>query len=806
MRSRLMINTLLYAGRAMGRRTTDFSRRALGRAALMAVAIAMLAFAQGSTGDAQSAQGPDGGVAASGRDYKHDTSRPLRDIPPKPYVGKAEHEANRNPRAVSRHIDQPDAVVQSTPSDPAMPGVDLNFAGIGFPGVACNCAPPDTDGEVGRTQYTQIVNEGLQVFAKTTGASVFGPVGISTLWSGFGGVCESNGSGDPVVLYDQLADRWIVSQFAGLSVPTDECIAVSTTSDATGSYHRYAFHLGSSFFDYPKLAVWPDAYYMSMNVFNTAGTAYLGPQPFAFDRAAMLAGNTATFVTTGITGGSGEETYLPSDLDGKTLPPAGAPNTFVEFPSGGVYKVFHFHVDFGVPANSTFTTFATVPAAGFTGLCATTRSCVPQAGTTSRLDGIGDRLMFRAAYRNFGDHESVVTNYAVNSGGVAGVRWLELRNVTLGPVTVYQESTYQPDSTWRWMGSAAMDGNGNLAVGFSASSASISPQIRYAGRLATDPLNTLAQGESTLFAGTGSQTGTSSRWGDYSAMTIDPVDDCTFWYTSEYYTTTSSFNWRTRVGTFKFPQCASALGTLNGRVTDSVTGLGVSGASVQISGGLSTSTDATGNYLIDLAQGTYSVTFSKSSYVSQTVNNVVVTSGTTTTQNVALVPVQGGPTAALITASSQCTAFRDGTAVPLSSLQYTVRPNQKIASVTPNAFSYWLPVSGAAGSNTVVITQAITTGNFRVLFERQASSSVFNTACDNTGLSPTFTQTSTNAASGTVTVQWTAPAAGSYYIGLRLDPNNFSNKAAPKPTTTVHYDFSAAGVNGSAAGVNLVKQ
>jgi hypothetical protein len=174
------------------------------------------------------------------------------------------------------------------------------------------------------------------------------------------------------------------------------------------------------------------------------------------------------------------------------------------------------------------------------------------------LDGIGDRLMFRLGYRNFGDHESVVGNYSVSSGSVAGVRWFELRNVTSGPVTKFQESTYQPDSTWRWMGSAAMDGSGNIAIGYSASSGTIFPQIRYAGRLATDALNTLAQGENTLFAGTGSQTGTSSRWGDYSDITVDPVDDCTFWYTNEYYSTTTSFNWRTRIGSFKFPGCGGA--------------------------------------------------------------------------------------------------------------------------------------------------------------------------------------------------------------------------------------------------------
>ncbi len=205
------------------------------------------------------------------------------------------------------------------------------------------------------------------------------------------------------MLYDQIANRWIISQFAGVSVPTDECVAVSTTSDATGSYNRYAFHLGSNFFDYPKLSVWPDAYYMSMNVFNSSGTAFLGPQPFAFDRAAMLAGNPATFVTTGITGGSSEDAYLPADLDGSTLPPAGAPATFVEWPGTGVYKIFHFHADFAIPANTTFTLFASVPAAGFTQLCPTTRNCVPQPGSASNLDGIGDRLMFRLAYRNFGD-------------------------------------------------------------------------------------------------------------------------------------------------------------------------------------------------------------------------------------------------------------------------------------------------------------------------------------------------------------------------------------------------------------------
>src|SRR5207249_8133171 len=244
-----------------------------------------------------------------------------------PMERKPEREANENPKVPNKHKDEPDEVAQrfsflSSPST-NIPTALLNFDGIPFPGVACNCAPPDTNGEVGATQYVQIVNEGFQVFNKSTGGSVYGPAGITTLWSGFGGVCQNNGDGDPVVLYDQLANRWVITQFAGVSVPTDECIAVSQTSDATGSWFRYGFHLGSNFFDYPHLGVWPDAYYMSMNVFNSSGTAYLGPQPFAFNRAAMLAGSAATFVTTGITGGSRADAYLRAALAGWRPPPAG---------------------------------------------------------------------------------------------------------------------------------------------------------------------------------------------------------------------------------------------------------------------------------------------------------------------------------------------------------------------------------------------------------------------------------------------------------------------------------------------------
>jgi hypothetical protein len=201
---------------------------------------------------------------------------------------------------------------------------------------SCNCAPPDTNSEVGKTQYLQMVNEGLQIFDKLTGSSLLGPIAISSIWAGFGGACQNAGNGDPVVIYDQLADRWIISQFAtpsGASIPQDECIAVSQTGDATGAWFRYGFHLTSNFLDYPKLGVWPDGYYMAANVFNTTGTLFLGPQPFVFDRVKMLVGDpSATSQTRGIIGGSSEETFLPADLDGIILGPRNNTNDSKEAP------------------------------------------------------------------------------------------------------------------------------------------------------------------------------------------------------------------------------------------------------------------------------------------------------------------------------------------------------------------------------------------------------------------------------------------------------------------------------------------
>ncbi|MGI8435531.1 MAG: hypothetical protein ACR2NX_01290 [Chthoniobacterales bacterium] len=593
-------------------------------------------------------------VMSSESSNRNDVSPPLRNQPPWPVKAKgAEHEANLNPKIPHEHVDQPDPVIQNA-HIPALaglaPSIPLplnNFDGIPFPGVGCNCAPPDTNGEVGATQYVQMVNEAFQVFNKTTGASVLGPNSISSIWAGFGGVCETAGDGDPVVLYDNLASRWVITQFAGSGVPTHECIAVSTTGDATGSYYRYDFTLGTNFFDYPHLSVWPDGYYMADNVFNSGGTAFLGTQAFAFDRSKMLVGLPASFITPGLTStGANSEYFLPADLDSLIPPPAGAPAVFVEFPDGGnsnTYKTWRFHVDFATPANSTFVTIASPTAAGYTQLCPSTRACVPEMGSaTGILDGIGDRVMFRMAYRNFGDHEAIVGNYSVLANSVAGVRWFELRNITSGTLSIFQESTYQPDTDWRWMGSVAQDNQGNMAVGFSASSPTINPQLRYAGRLAGDPINTLAQGEAHLFDGTGAQTSGLNRWGDYSDLTVDPVDDCTFWYTNEYIPTNGTFNWKTRIGSFKFTQCTPPQkGTAHFTVTNCNGGAAFANATVSIDGTLYGATLApSGTYDAMLAPGAHTYSITAPTFSTVTGSFSVSNGGTT---NIGPVCLQGVP-------------------------------------------------------------------------------------------------------------------------------------------------------------------
>ncbi len=339
---------------------------------------------------------------------------------------------------------------------------------------------------------------------------------------------------------------------------------MSTTSDATGTYNRYAFNYGSTQFpDYPKVGVWPDGYYITYNIFNN-GLTFAGSKLCAFDRAKMLVGAAATqqcFQLSSAFGG-----VLPSDLDGASPPPAGTPNLMLAFGSNSL-NLWKFHVDWATPANTTLTGPTGIAVASFAPACNGGGTCIPQSSTTEKLDSLADRLMYRLAYRHFADgHGALVLNHSVTAGTSVGVRWYELRNATGSTMAsttpvVYQQGTYAPDATYRWMGSIAMDGSGDIAVGYSASSASLNPSIRYTGRAPGDPVGTMAA-ETILKTGTGSQLANLSRWGDYSAMTVDPVDDCTFWYTNEYMKSSGTFNWSTWISSFRFPACGGATQTL----------------------------------------------------------------------------------------------------------------------------------------------------------------------------------------------------------------------------------------------------
>ena len=408
-------------------------------------------------------------------------------------------------------------------------------------------------------QVVQWVNLDFAAFDKATGALLPGyPKAGNSIWQGFGTGCEANNDGDPIVKFDSQNGRWIMTQFSVSTAPYLQCVAVSQTDDfTTTQWNRYAYSFGSNFPDYPKVGIWPDGYYFSFNMFRN-GATFMGAAACAFDGATGRAGGAATMQCFQL--GTSVGGLLPGDLDGANalgstaLPPAGAAGYFMNFGTNSLNQ-YRMHVDFANSANSTLTGPTTFATASFSTACGG-GTCVPQAGTAQKLDSLGDRLMYRLAYRNFGAYESLSVTHSVKGSGTAAPRWYELRNTAGTGWAITQQSSYAPDATYRWMGSAAQDHFGNLAVGYSASSSAISPQIRYAGRLALDPLSSLRQETTVALPSTGSETGPYARWGDYSSMTLDPADDCTFWYTTMYYKATGgSFTWSTRIVNFRFPGC-----------------------------------------------------------------------------------------------------------------------------------------------------------------------------------------------------------------------------------------------------------
>ena len=551
-------------------------------------------------------------------------------------------------------------------------------------------APPDSNAAVGPNHIIAITNGGFMIFNKT-GTVLVPQTRISALLTGIPNAADDDG--DPIALYDALADRWLLSQFNfrfDFNNSMHEHIAISKTGDPTGGYFVYDFALTPGRFgDYPHFGVWPDGYYMSTNDFNPPGTTLLGAGFYAFERAAMLAGNPAAKLIA-FNSGATEGGLLPANFQGFTPPPNGTPNLFIEFDGdefGAVtdlIRVFEFRPDFNTPGSSTLTQLPDIATAAFDARSPSGRQDIAQpapATSGDSVDGIADRLMHPLNFRVLpGGIQSYVLNFTVNVSGVnpttpatyqAGVRWMELRrNSGTGAVTINQQATYAPGAgnpTGRdlWMGSIAQDGEGNIALAANASNSTATPTLLaptaiYTGRLASDPINTLPQSEvDTLATVTkGVQTGTGNRWGDYSSMFVDPGDDCTFWGAFEYVDAPAGgFDWNTRIFSFKVnPTCVTPpKGSFTGTITDCVSGLPVQNAVVESTDptGFLRTTTASGTYSIDnAAPGEYDVRVSKFGYATNA-GVITVTNGETATLNLCIqpIPVMNAATATIVSES-----------------------------------------------------------------------------------------------------------------------------------------------------------
>lgn len=485
------------------------------------------------------------------RGDRPDMARGGRDFEP----GRPQPVGNTNPAGidplVERSVGAPSALALPKAGTVGTP-VDPSF----------RVAPPDTTGDLGPNHYVQWVNLRYSIYTLTRDANnqitafnlVAGfPKQGNVVWQGFGGRCQSDNDGDPIVQYDQLADRWILTQFAVTATPYTQCIAVSTSPDPTGSYYRYSYSFNRDFNDYPKMGVWPDGYYITYNMFKN-GRSFSGHNVCAYERDQMLVGASARQICALTTAAASLE---PSDLEGTTLPPAGSPNLLLSISSTAL-QFWRFAVNWGA-GTGTLTGPSTVAGvAAFSRACGG-GTCIPQQGTTQQLDSLADRLMYRLSYRNLGTREALVINHSVATGGVSAIRWYELTNAagqTLASAlpVVRQQGTFSPTSEYRWMGSAAMDKTGGIAIGYNVSSSAIKPSIRYAYRGPADPLGTLGN-ETNILVGPGSQTASLARWGDYSTISVDPVDGCQMVFTGEYIPSNGNYNWTTYIHSFKLSTC-----------------------------------------------------------------------------------------------------------------------------------------------------------------------------------------------------------------------------------------------------------
>jgi hypothetical protein len=566
---------------------------------LLSAAVALLFVAVSPPAVAQPTARPQPLTPKFSTPVAFDVSPALRDLAPSPkrFAPSStvlEVRPERGPVVQSKGYSGDGALQLFSPA-PSIPAPLLTFEGLSnqdnFNVFGFRVNPPDPNGEIGPNHYVEMINLVFGVYDRA-GNLLLGPVDTGSLWADFPIEDCTDPSGDPIVLYDQTTDRWLLSQFTtrGLADPTlpfYNCVAVSQTGDPTGAYFRYAFITqadpdGGFFFpDYPKYGVWTNSYILTTRDFGSVD-AY-GISVYALEKNKMVNGDPnaravqffldSEVVPLNLIG----DGLLPPDIDGSRRPRDRASAPIVgtqddDAPYGATFdalNIWELSVQWKANPVASIVLKTQLPVAEFDSIfpCApTSRDCLPQPGIVDPnqyLDILSyrQRPTFRLAYRNFGTYEALVTNQSVEAlPGVAGVRWYEIRR-TGGTYSVYQQGTYAPgDGVHRWMGSIAMDKQGNMAVGYSVvNGVDVFPGIRYTGRLSGDPLGQMTQGEATIIDGTGVQLTTNSRWGDYTDMTVDPTDDCTFWFVNEYYTfegqQTSLAGWQTRIGSFKLPGC-----------------------------------------------------------------------------------------------------------------------------------------------------------------------------------------------------------------------------------------------------------
>ena len=494
--------------------------------------------------------------------HRGSTQRPLREMPdtasPRNTRGGRDFEPGRPFPVGNANPATGNALPQGVGATEAR--VELKASTVGVPiDPNARVAPPDTTGDLGPNHYVQWVNLRYSIYTVIRDASnnitgfnlSVGPLNGNAIFQGLtGSRCATDNDGDPLVQYDQAADRWVLTQFAVSKSPYLQCVAVSKTSDPTGGYWLYEYSFGTDFNDFPKMGIWNDTYVITYNIFKR-GRTFGGNAVCAYERNKMLTGAVARQICSRTS--TSYASLLPADVEGSANPAAGAAVPLLSISTTALLS-WKYAVNW-TAGTATLTGPATVAGVTAFSRACSGGTCIPQPGTTNKLDSLGDRLNYRLSYRNFGTYESLLVNHAVAANGGTGIRWYELRNAT-GTPTVHQQGTYSPDSgNYRWMGSAAMDKTGGIAIGYNISNATnITPSIRYAFRAPSDALGTLG-GETGIFTGPGSQTGTLARWGDYSMMSVDPVDGCTMVYTTEYIPSNGSFNWSTYISSFKLSTC-----------------------------------------------------------------------------------------------------------------------------------------------------------------------------------------------------------------------------------------------------------